>query len=180
MAFFISFFHCWGFSSISSGDGRLYFWSVFLILQMNNLSSSFEFSISHMSMSFSMDESSLSKVVNKIIAFLSSIVSIGSAPISVYIATAAVRSGRHWNCLQVALYSCSNFFVSNDYMPGFPAHIDTVGQRMYSRYSVELLGTFLILRAVQVLVRHILFVSLYLISLQYLFSRFVITQINNK
>jgi hypothetical protein len=32
-------------SSISSGDGRLYFWSVFLILQMNNLSSSFEFSI---------------------------------------------------------------------------------------------------------------------------------------
>jgi hypothetical protein len=29
------------------------------------------------------------------------------------------------------------------YMPGFPAHIDTVGQRMYSRFSVELLGTFL-------------------------------------
>jgi hypothetical protein len=44
------------------------------------------------------------------------------------------------------------------YMPGFPAHIDTVGQRMYSRFSVELLGTFLILHAVQVLVRHILFV----------------------
>jgi 2C-methyl-D-erythritol 2,4-cyclodiphosphate synthase len=56
---------------------------VFLILQMNNLSSSFEFSISHMSISFSMDESSLAKVVNKIIAFLSSVVSIGSAPISV-------------------------------------------------------------------------------------------------
>jgi hypothetical protein len=68
-------------SSISSGDGRLYFWSVFLILQMNNLSS-FEFSISHMGISFSMDESSLAKVVNKIIAFLSSVVSIGSAPIS--------------------------------------------------------------------------------------------------
>jgi hypothetical protein len=48
---------------------RLYFWSVFLILQMNSLSSSFEFSISHMSMSFSIDESSLAKVVNKIIAF---------------------------------------------------------------------------------------------------------------
>ena len=31
-----------------------------------------------MSMSFSMDESSLAKVVNKIIAFLSSVVSIGS------------------------------------------------------------------------------------------------------
>jgi hypothetical protein len=46
----------------------LYFWSVFLILQMNNLSSSFEFSISHMSISFSMDETSLAKVVNKIIA----------------------------------------------------------------------------------------------------------------
>jgi hypothetical protein len=30
-----------------------------------------------------MDESSLAKVVNKIIAFLSSVVSIGSAPISV-------------------------------------------------------------------------------------------------
>jgi hypothetical protein len=50
---------------------------------MNSLSSSFEFSISHMSMSFSMDESSLAKVVNKIIAFLSSVVSIGSAPFSV-------------------------------------------------------------------------------------------------
>jgi hypothetical protein len=45
---------------------------------MKNLSSSFEFSISHMSMSFSMDESSLAKVVNKIIAFLSSVVSIAS------------------------------------------------------------------------------------------------------
>jgi hypothetical protein len=56
-------------ASISSGNGRLYFWSVFLILQMNNLSSSFEFSISHMSISFSMDETSLAKVVNKIIAF---------------------------------------------------------------------------------------------------------------
>ena len=66
-----------------------------LILQMNNLSSSFEFSISHMSISFSMDESSLAKVVNKIIAFLSSVVSTGSAPTSVYIYTAAVRSGRH-------------------------------------------------------------------------------------
>jgi hypothetical protein len=31
-----------------------------------------------------MDESSLAKVVNKIIAFLSSVVSIGSAPISTY------------------------------------------------------------------------------------------------
>jgi hypothetical protein len=40
------------------------------------------------------------------------------------------------------------------YMPGFPAHINTVGQRMYSRFSLELLGTFLILHAVQVLVRH--------------------------
>jgi hypothetical protein len=43
MAFFIAFFHCCffgGFSIISSGDGRLYFWSVFLILQMNSLSSS--------------------------------------------------------------------------------------------------------------------------------------------
>jgi hypothetical protein len=27
------------------------------------------------------------------------------------------------------------------YIPRFPAHIDTVGQRMYSRFSVELLGT---------------------------------------
>jgi hypothetical protein len=38
MAFFIAFFHCCffgGFSIISSGDGGLYFWSVFLILQMN-------------------------------------------------------------------------------------------------------------------------------------------------
>jgi hypothetical protein len=42
-----------------------------------------EFSISHMSTSFSMDESSLAKVVNKTIAFLSSVVSIGSAPMSV-------------------------------------------------------------------------------------------------
>jgi hypothetical protein len=48
-----------------------------------------------MSISFSMDDSSLANVVNKIITFLSSVVSIGSAPISVYIATAAVRSGRH-------------------------------------------------------------------------------------
>jgi hypothetical protein len=68
---------------IQQNPGRLYFWSVFLILQMKNLFSSFEFSISHMSMSFSMDESSLAKVVNTIIAFLSSVVSIGSAPISV-------------------------------------------------------------------------------------------------
>ena len=83
---FIAFFYCCffgGFSSISSGDGRLYFWSVFLILQMNNLSSSFEFSITQMNISFSMDESSLAKVVNKIVALLSSVVSIGSAPISV-------------------------------------------------------------------------------------------------
>ena len=83
---FCSIVHCCffgGFSSISSGDGRLYFWSVFRILQMNHLSSSFEFSISHMSISFSMDESSLAKVVNKITAFLCSVVSIGSAPISV-------------------------------------------------------------------------------------------------
>jgi hypothetical protein len=46
-------------------------------------------------------------------------------------------------------------------------------QRMYSRFSVELLGTFLILHAVQVLVRHILFACLYSISLQYLFSHFL-------
>jgi hypothetical protein len=46
-------------------------------------------------------------------------------------------------------------------------------QTMYSRFSVEPLGTFLILHAVQVLVRHILFVCLYSISLQYLFSRFL-------
>jgi hypothetical protein len=59
------------------------------------------------------------------------------------------------------------------YMLGFLAHIDTVGQRMYSRISIELLGTFLILRAVQVLVRHILFVCLSSISLQYLFYRFL-------
>jgi hypothetical protein len=52
-------------------------------------------------------------------------------------------------------------------------HIDNVGQRMYSRFSVDPLGTFLILHAVQVLVRHILFVCLYSISLQYLFSRFL-------
>jgi hypothetical protein len=50
---------------------------------MNNLSSSFEISISHMNISFSMDESNLAKAVNKIIAFFSSVVSIGSAPISV-------------------------------------------------------------------------------------------------
>jgi hypothetical protein len=35
------------------------------------------------------------------------------------------------------------------YMLGFPAHIDTVGQRMYCRFSVELLGTFLILHGRQ-------------------------------
>jgi hypothetical protein len=35
-----------------------------------------------MNISFSMDETSLAKVVNKIIAFLSSVVSIGSAPIN--------------------------------------------------------------------------------------------------
>ena len=46
-------------------------------------SSSCDFSITHMSISFSMDESSLAKVVNKIIAFLSCVVSIGSAPISI-------------------------------------------------------------------------------------------------
>jgi hypothetical protein len=32
------------------------------------------------------------------------------------------------------------------YMTGFLAHIDTVGQRMYSRFSVELLGTFLLVK----------------------------------
>jgi hypothetical protein len=45
-----------------------------------------------------------------------------------------------------------------------PSPEEILENPMYSRLSVELLGTFLILRAVQVLVRHILFVCLYSIS----------------